>query len=333
MEQYCIPSVTHTPTFSQLSPAQRCVLQLKVLTRRQQLSLRATKKEQKGKGKGRGKGGKNTGKGGRGKGGRGKGGRKGTGGNKSKTADNAKGCRAKKVVEDEHGGSTESANKRSRKNASIKASEPGDADSSSKRRKKATSTVPDQTKTTTSKRSSGSDADPTPAKRSRKKTAPQECPVTSAGPGDAAGEKLAEQDQVEPQHGAKHPKTTAAKSRPARKVATPQAGLMSIPEQTATVITELVPVLKAESTRQWKSGKTDLKHCDFEPDNFSRCALNKYFTRARPAIGLRTRGHVDSPYRKSPKNTEWANFSFKMADVCNVGLAFKCATLTVTLQI
>ena len=87
---------------------------------------------------------------------------------------------------------------------------------------------------------------------------------------------------------------------------------------------QMVDSFKAELARQWKSGKTDLRAGDFTPDCYDKSTLSCYFTRSRPAIGVKARGTA-----KKGVNKEYAYFSFNLKEVCNVGLAMRCATICV----
>lgn len=82
--------------------------------------------------------------------------------------------------------------------------------------------------------------------------------------------------------------------------------------------------LKGELIFQWKSGKHPLDSSDFEHRSFNKSWLSSYFKRARPAIALKTSKPT------SRKNKEFAYYSFNVKDVCNAGLAMKCAVMMVT---
>ena len=125
--------------------------------------------------------------------------------------------------------------------------------------------------------------------------------------------------------------------RRARKVATPQAQEipppeippLEIPPVPARMDVDLTPeqmvdTFKAELSRQWKSGKTDLRAGDFRQSIYTRSTLSCYFSRSRPAIGVKARGSA-----KKGVNKEYAYFSFNLKEVCNVGLAMRCATICV----
>jgi hypothetical protein len=103
-------------------------------------------------------------------------------------------------------------------------------------------------------------------------------------------------------------------------VATPQSRAPDAPMTDESMV-ELKKSFKGEIIHQWKSGKTRLTAGDFPVRSFEHTTLSCYFTRSRPSIGLRAK-KKQYPMRT---NLEYFNFSFNIKDVCNVGLAMKCA--------
>ncbi len=114
--------------------------------------------------------------------------------------------------------------------------------------------------------------------------------------------------------------------RRGRKVATPQVQVVQVVQAEVPELTmeEMKDSFKAELSRQWKSGKTNLGSDDFSSNCFTSSTLSCYFSRSRPAIGVKSRGTA-----KKGVNKEYAYFSFNLKDVCNVGLAMRCATTCV----
>ena len=116
------------------------------------------------------------------------------------------------------------------------------------------------------------------------------------------------------------PESKAAdKSRKPRKIATPQSVVQLEDPVEKERFEGLIKSLKQELYHHWKSGKTNLTLADCSPQCFERSTLSCYFTRSRPAIGLKVKGHCPRT------NKEYAYFSFNLKDVCNVGFAMRCA--------
>lgn len=93
------------------------------------------------------------------------------------------------------------------------------------------------------------------------------------------------------------------------------------------VMLDHVDSLFGELVRQWKSSKPILKGCDFPTTTpFAKSSLSCYYTRSRPAVGLKTKLPTDRT------NKEFAYFSFKPQDAMNIGLARECAVRTVSYQ-
>lgn len=96
-----------------------------------------------------------------------------------------------------------------------------------------------------------------------------------------------------------------------------------VPYEPAVMMSEL-PSLENELIFQFKSGKTLLKGNDFPEKNFSRSSVSAYYTRARPTVGLKTK------IKTTRTNKEFCHFSFSLTDALNIGLAMRCALLTVS---
>ena len=111
--------------------------------------------------------------------------------------------------------------------------------------------------------------------------------------------------------------------RRGRKVATPQA---RGPSSVGLSPEDLKGAFRGEISHQWKSGKSRLNGDDFPPASFEKTTLSCYYTRSRPSVGLRAK-KKDYPMRT---NLECYNFSFNLKDVCNIGLAMKCALVAVS---
>ena len=197
-------------------------------------------------------------------------------------------------------------------------------------------------KTTRKRKMDQGECDKNPAKKTRSakssKSSDMPEPPLPAQPGPEQHEEHDEVPPPEPStrgkgkknsQGAKPAKET--KAAPRRKVATPQQRSTPPPSYDTQVMEDLLPVFKGELAHQWKSGRTNLKLEDFETVAFERITMSNYFSRSRPAIGLKIRKNINpgSVHKTGPLNTEWAHFSFSLKDVCNVGLAWKCATHTV----
>lgn len=112
-----------------------------------------------------------------------------------------------------------------------------------------------------------------------------------------------------------------AAKRVSRRVATPQNS-----SQPLDILEDFKHSFKGEIAYQWKSGRTKLTGEDFTNPKFEQSTLSPYYTRARPSVGLKAR-KKDYPQRT---NLEYANFSFNLKDVCNIGLAMKCALVAVS---
>ncbi len=93
------------------------------------------------------------------------------------------------------------------------------------------------------------------------------------------------------------------------------------------VMLDQVDSLYGELVRQWKSSKPILKGIDFTPVTFAKSSLSCYYTRSRPAVGLKTKLPTDR------SNKEFAYFAFKPQDAMNIGLARECAVRTVSYQL
>ena len=333
----------HKSSFGPLSQCQ-------VLTRRDQLKLRAAKKSKGPEEGGEAEGGEEnaTGKKRKGKGsGKGKGKGKGkkrkaveegeevkpSRRGRNRTVAEAPPARASKKRKSQptqtpvfvSGGSTEKAPKKSKK--------PADSEAN-----KATP----KPKTTRKRSVDQAESDKNPSKKTRRtkssKSSDMPKPPLPAqpGPDQHEADQLDEVHLPEPStrgNGTgKSKRAKPTKTTKGRKVATPQNhDPPAAPSYEIQVYEELIPMFKGELAHQWKSGKTNLKLEDFEPAVFERATMSNYFSRSRPAIGLKLRKNVDlgSVHRTSPFNNEWAYFSFGLKDVCNVGLAWKCATHTV----
>lgn len=112
--------------------------------------------------------------------------------------------------------------------------------------------------------------------------------------------------------------------RRARRVATPQAARG--PSSRCVNPEDFRGAFRGEISHQWKSGKSRLTGDDFPPFLFQKTTLSCYYTRSRPSVGLRAK-KKDYPMRT---NLECYNFSFNLKDVCNIGLAMKCAVVAVS---
>ncbi|CAK9062716.1 unnamed protein product [Durusdinium trenchii] len=159
------------------------------------------------------------------------------------------------------------------------------------------------------------------ARKSSKKSGSEAAPPTStatAPPTPAPREPAAEVLENDLPHDAK-----SKRGPRGRKVATPQQRPPQ-PTVESGVIPELLRSFKNELSHHWKMGKTNLKREDFPPRSYERSGINGYYTRARPAVGLRVKG---ATWRT---NREYANFSFSLKDTCNIGLAMACAVATAT---
>lgn len=181
------------------------------------------------------------------------------------------------------------------------------------------------------------------AKSSKSSDMPEPPLPAQPGPDQHEADQLDEVPLPEPStrgKGGKKKSQGAKPAKPAKETKTAKGRMVATPQQRPPpappsyeikVMEELIPSFKGELSHQWKSGKTNLKLQDFEPAVFERCTMSNYFSRSRPAIGLKVRknAHVGSCHRTTPSNHEWAYFSFGLKDVCNVGLAWKCATHTV----
>ena len=108
--------------------------------------------------------------------------------------------------------------------------------------------------------------------------------------------------------------------RRGRKVATPQA---RGPSSVGLSPEDLKGAFRGEISHQWKWGKSRLNGDDFPPASFEKTTLSCYYTRSRPSVGLRAK-KKDYPMRT---NLECYNFSFNL---CNIGLAMKCALVAVS---
>ena len=260
-----------------------------MITRREQLTIRARGKKdkdgepKKGKGKGAGKG---KGKSGKGKSGKGK-----SGNGKSGKGKSGKGKGTVKPQKEE--------------SHAEKKEDKVDGEKKTRARRAKKANIPDDVV--------AEDHD-IPATQPRKKqrrsmsSKPRDSP---ASPAELPTEAV---EPVKPE-----PK------RRGRMVATPQVQA-EVPPPMATDLTveQMKDSFKSELSHQWKSSKTNLGSDDFPSVCFASSTLSCYFSRSRPAIGVKARGTA-----KKGVNKEYAYFSFNLKEVCNVGLAMRCATTCV----
>ena len=271
----------------------------KVLSRRNQLQMRNDRKEAKGKGKGKGRG-------------------------KNKDTENQKKPGKKKPDEETNGNDDEECKKpvkrtRKRKAATESESvepevgESKDGAGSSKDTKKTEKT--EKTKKTAAKskakaKSSSPKPKASPKKKGRnsKGAAAKKAssPSASASPAELEGAAAEPED---------------SKPTRRRKVATPQN--QSPPS--GQILGDLLKQFKGEIAHQWK-GKGFLGRDDFPHLKLSHVGLSCYFTRSRPAIGVVAK----KKHYPMKTNLEFANYSFNLIDVHNVGLAHRCAVVTVS---
>ena len=148
-----------------------------------------------------------------------------------------------------------------------------------------------------------------PKTKSRRSRGGKSAPAAGSSPPDAA---VVEAPSEKPE-----PK------RRARKVATPQA---HVPSSVGMNPEDLKRAFRGEISHQWKSGKSLLNGNDFPSVSFEKITLSCYYNRSRPSVGLRAK-KKDYPMRT---NLECYNFSFNLKDVCNIGLAMKCAVVAVS---
>ena len=130
----------------------------------------------------------------------------------------------------------------------------------------------------------------------------------------------------EPETKSTRKRKTPIPSAPATQDGTGEADPPAVPRE-PQVMLDQVDSLYGELVRQWKSSKPILKGIDFTPVTFAKSSLSCYYTRSRPAVGLKTKLPTDR------SNKEFAYFAFKPQDAMNIGLARECAVRTVSYQL
>ena len=80
---------------------------------------------------------------------------------------------------------------------------------------------------------------------------------------------------------------------------------------------DLLPKLVKELEKQWGSEEPRLTAADFQLPALEHCQLSVYWTRPRPAVGIKTKTN------NTARGFEFAYLSFSQADSFNIGLAVK----------
>ena len=236
---------------------------------------------------------------------------------KAKGKGKGKGKTGKKAKESDEAGDGKTAPKRTRKSKEAHDDDAVDTVAKGDAPPKPKASTSKPTSKAKASPKSKSKASPKPKSKASRTKSSRSASSAPSPSGPAAREELDESHADAPEIA--EPVKKPQKRGP-RRVATPQSRAPDAPMTDESMV-ELKKSFKGEIIHQWKSGKTRLNGGDFPVRSFDHTTLSCYFTRSRPSIVLRAK-KKQYPMRT---NLEYFNFSFNIKDVCNVGLAMKCA--------